>query len=42
MKAQNRMRPVHPREILHEEFLVPLNMSAQTIEYEVRKRRNAA
>jgi addiction module HigA family antidote len=31
MKAQNRMRPIHPGEILREEFLVPLNMSAHAL-----------
>ncbi len=27
----NRMRPVHPGEILREDFLVPLNMSVNTL-----------
>ena len=27
-KPKNQMRPVHPGEILREDFLVPLNMSA--------------
>lgn len=27
--ATNRMRPIYPNEILREEFLAPLNMSAQ-------------
>ena len=26
--TRNRMRPIHPGEILREEFLVPLQMSA--------------
>jgi len=36
MKAQNRMRPVHPGEILREEFLVPLNMSAHALALELK------
>ena len=36
MKAQNRMRPIHPREILREEFLVPLNMSAHALALELK------
>ncbi len=28
---KNRMRPIHPGEILREEFLVPLEMSANTL-----------
>lgn len=27
----NRMRPVHPREILREDFLIPLGMSANAL-----------
>lgn len=29
--ASNRMRPIHPGEILREEFLVPLDMSANAL-----------
>ena len=29
--AKNGMRPVHPGEILREDFLVPLNMSANAL-----------
>ena len=29
--AKNGMRPVHPGEILREEYLVPLNMSANAL-----------
>ncbi len=29
--ATNKMRPIHPGEILREEFLVPLNMSAHAL-----------
>ena len=28
---QNKMRPIHPGEILKEEFLLPLNMSANQL-----------
>jgi len=28
---KNRMRPIHPGEILREEYLVPLNMSANRL-----------
>jgi addiction module HigA family antidote len=31
MNIQNRMRPIHPGEILREEFLVPLDMSANRL-----------
>lgn len=31
MKPKNRMRPVHPGEILREEFLVPLGLSANRV-----------
>jgi addiction module HigA family antidote len=31
MKPKNGMRPIHPGEILHEEFLRPLDMSARTL-----------
>lgn len=30
-KATNRMRPVHPGEILREDFLAPLNMSVNAL-----------
>lgn len=30
-KVTNRMRPVHPGEILREDFLVPLNMSVNAL-----------
>ena len=30
---KNRMRPIHPGEILREEFLVPLGMSARELEF---------
>ena len=36
MKAQNRMRPIHSGEILREEFLVPLNMSAHALALELK------
>jgi addiction module HigA family antidote len=36
MKAQNRMRPIHPGEILREEFLVPLKMSAHALALELK------
>ena len=29
--ATNKMRPIHPGEILREEFLAPLNMSANAL-----------
>lgn len=32
----NRMRPIHPGEILREEFLVPLEMSAHALAMELR------
>ncbi len=31
MSVRNRMRPIHPGEILREEFLVPLDMSANQL-----------
>lgn len=31
MKPINQMRPVHPGEILREDFLVPLNMSVDAL-----------
>jgi addiction module HigA family antidote len=33
--ATNQMRPIHPGEILREEFLVPLNMSANALAKEL-------
>ena len=34
--ATNKMRPIHPGEILREEFLVPLGMSAHALAMELR------
>lgn len=34
--ATNRMRPIHPGEVLREEFLVPLDMSASALATELR------
>lgn len=31
MKPKNGMRPIHPGEVLREEFLVPLDMSANKL-----------
>ena len=36
MKPTNRVRPVHPGEVLREEFLVPLGMSAHALAMELR------
>ncbi len=36
MKPTNRMRPIHPGEILREEFLVPLGMSAHALALELK------
>jgi addiction module HigA family antidote len=33
---RNRMRPIHPGEILREEFLVPLGMSAHALSQAIR------
>jgi addiction module HigA family antidote len=33
---KNRMRPVHPGEVLREEYLVPLNMSAHALAIALR------
>lgn len=33
--ATNKMRPIHPGEILREEFLAPLNMSANALAMEL-------
>jgi len=29
--TKNKMRPVHPEEVLHEEFMVPLKLSANAL-----------
>jgi addiction module HigA family antidote len=34
--TRNRMRPIHPGEILREEFLVPLGMSAHALSQAIR------
>lgn len=34
--ATNKMRPIHPGEILREEYLVPLKMSAHALAMELR------
>lgn len=34
--ATNKMRPIHPGEILREEYLVPLDMSANALAIELR------
>lgn len=34
--ATNRMRAIHPGEILREEYLVPLNISAHALSIELR------
>ncbi len=36
MKPTNKMRPVHPGEVLREEFLTPLGMSAHALALELR------
>jgi addiction module HigA family antidote len=36
MKPVNKMRPVHPGEVLREEFLVPLGMSAHALAVELK------
>jgi len=36
MNPTNKMRPIHPGEILREEFLVPLSMSAHALALELR------
>lgn len=35
MAPKNNMRPIHPGEILREEFLVPLNMSANVLAHAI-------
>ena len=34
--ARNKMRPIHPGEILREEFLIPLEMSAHALSKAIR------
>ena len=36
MKPTNKMRPIHPGEVLREEFLVPLRMSAHALALELK------
>jgi len=36
MNPINKMRPVHPGEVLREEFLVPLGMSAHALALELK------
>jgi addiction module HigA family antidote len=36
MKPKNLMRPIHPGEVLREEFLIPLNMSAHALAMELK------
>jgi len=36
MSPTNKMCPVHPGEVLREEFLVPLSMSAHTLAMELK------
>jgi len=36
MELENKMRPIHPGEILREEFLVPLGMSAHALSLELK------
>ena len=36
MELENKMRPIHPGEILREEFLVPLGMSAHALALELK------
>jgi len=36
MNPINKMRPIHPGEILREEFLVPLGMSAHALSMELK------
>jgi addiction module HigA family antidote len=36
MNPKNKMRPIHPGEILREEFLTPLNMSAHALALELK------
>jgi len=36
MSPNNKMRPIHPGEILREEFLVPLGMSSHALALELK------
>ncbi|HQM44595.1 MAG TPA: HigA family addiction module antitoxin [Smithellaceae bacterium] len=36
MTLKNKMRPVHPGEVLREEFLVPLGMSTNALAMELK------
>jgi antitoxin HigA-1 len=36
MKPANKMRPIHPGEVLREEFLVPLGLSAHALALELK------
>lgn len=36
MSPTNRMRPIHPGEVLREEFLAPLGMSAHALAVELK------
>ena len=36
MNPNNKMRPIHPGEILREEFIMPLGMSAHALALELR------
>ena len=36
MKPTNKMRPIHPGEVLREEFLLPLRMSAHALALELK------
>jgi addiction module HigA family antidote len=36
MNLANKMRPIHPGEILREEFLVPLGMNAHALAQEIK------
>lgn len=36
MNPTNKMRPIHPGEILREEFIIPLGMSAHALALELR------
>ena len=36
MEPTNKMRPIHPGEILREEFLVPMGMTAHALALELK------
>ena len=36
MNPTNRMRPIHPGEVLHEEFIVPLGVNAHALAMELK------